>query len=271
MLFTLILALISFFRYGIGADYFAYEFLYSRLSDSLITEIKYGLDNQELGFKIMGSISRSMGIPYQSYLAIIAAINLFYIYKMSVKYSKNPTLAMFLYFSMFYLVWTFSGLRQGLTIAIGLYYLLKCIKENKPYKIVLISIALAFIDYTALVLILLYFISNINFKKNHLILLTVISVIFSILPLGFIFNYIPIPFITEKLGPYLQSGLSFNLIDFQSFSRIVLLIIMFVFYDWLVLDNYFNKRILNVYIISMLFYFILQFTGELTAARLSRV
>jgi len=170
---------------------------------------------------------------------------------------------------MFYFVWTFSGFRQSLTIAIGLYYLLRALEEKKMLKIIIVSSALSFIHSSSLILIVLFFLSRFDFRKKSLIILTIASILFSVLPLGFLFNYVPSSLIAVKVAPYIQSTLSFNFLDFQSISRIALLTLVFFYYDALVKITSFNKTILNVYIISILFYFIFQFTGELTAARLS--
>lgn len=270
LVFTLLLAFISFFRYGMGADYFAYNFLYDQLKISYVDEFKYGVAPQEIGFRMMGSIFKSMGVPYQLYISIIAAINLFFIYKLSFRYSKNPVLSMFLYFCMFYFVWTLSGLRQSLTIAIGLYYLLKYIEEEKPVKIIVISILLSFIHASSIFIIALYFLSKLKLNLKNYLLLSVMAIIFATLPLSFIVSYIPSPYIVAKISPYIQStDMSLNLIDFKSIARIVLLSVVLIYYHRLLDEDSFNYKIVNVYIFSMLFYFFFQFTGELTAARLS--
>lgn len=270
LVFTLLLAFISFFRYGMGADYFAYNFLYDQLKISYVDEFKYGAAPQEIGFRMMGSIFKSMGVPYQLYISIIAAINLFFIYKLSFRYSNNPVLSMFLYFCMFYFVWTLSGLRQSLTIAIGLYYLMKCIEEEKPIKIIAISILLSFIHASSIFIIVLYFLSKMKLNLKNYIFLSVMAIIFATLPLSFVVNYIPSPYIVAKISPYIQStDLSLNLIDFKSIARIVLLSVVLIYYQRLLDEDSFNYKIINVYIFSILFYFFFQFTGELTAARFS--
>ena len=42
-IYFIILLFLSFFRFGVGPDYFAYNVLYKSLSGSIITELKYGL------------------------------------------------------------------------------------------------------------------------------------------------------------------------------------------------------------------------------------
>ena len=158
--------LLAYFRYGVGPDYFAYEYLFYRLNESPLKEVLYGLDQQEPLFRLLGSIMKFSGFSYQSYLIFIATINLVFIYKICKKYSVNPTLSLFLYFCFYYFVWTYSGLRQGMTMAIGAYYLLECINQESTLKFFMIVIILSFIHTSSLILIPLYVISKMNFSKK---------------------------------------------------------------------------------------------------------
>ena len=54
IIFVIFLACLAFFRYGVGPDYFAYELLFNRLNASPVNEFYYGLDHQEILFRIFG-------------------------------------------------------------------------------------------------------------------------------------------------------------------------------------------------------------------------
>ena len=267
--FVVLLMLFAFFRYGLGTDYFSYEFLYSRLDTSVIGELLHGLDNQEIGFRFIGSLIKSFGISYHFYLVIIAFITILFVSKICSKYSKNPTLSLVLYFCFFYLVWTFSGLRQGLTMAIGVFYLLKYMQKQKHLRFILIVIALSLIHYSALILLPLYLASKIDFKKRTLIILTICSVLISAIPISNIlsqFSYIPIiARVLYYTEPY-SSVLS--ILDFQSIGRLVFLIIAFFYYETYSSQSIFSKKLINIYIVGFIIYFAFSFS-ELTAARLA--
>lgn len=266
--FAIFLALMAFLRYGTGLDYFSYEFLFNRLQDSPIDEFKYGADHQEVGFRIFGSFLKSLGVSYQFYLIIISSITLFFIFKLCSRYSKNPTLSLLIYFSFYYLTWTFTGVRQGLVIAVGLYFLLRSIEKNSIKSLVVIVALLSLIHSSAVMLLVLYFASKINFKKNTLIALSVLGVVFSVLPLGAIINKFPwIPFY-NRIIPYLDLDLALNTPDFQGFGRILFLLIAFYCYNAYAKQDDMSKKVINMYIVSLILYFFLQFS-ELTAARLS--
>ncbi|MEZ4358516.1 MAG: EpsG family protein [Eubacteriales bacterium] len=269
-LLVLILLVFAFLRYGVGTDYFSYNFLYDRLNPSLFLELTQGVDNQEIGFRLFGSLLKGIGFSYQFYLIIIAFINIFFISLTCSKYSKNPTFSLLIYYSFYYLVWTFSGLRQGIVIAIGVYYLLEYIQKNKHLRFLLIVLLLTTIHLSALILIPLYFASKINFKKKTLLIILLSSLAFAMIPWGNILkNFIWIPFISRIILYIDTSTFSLTrLLDFQSIGRFVFLIIIFFYYDSYARQNEVSKKILNIYIISMILYFVFKFS-ELTAARLS--
>jgi len=269
LIFSLILFFLSIFRYGVGADYFVYEFLFERLSTNLFTEIIQGNDPQEILFRLFGSFIKSFGITYQVYLGVIASINLFFVYKVSVKHSKNPTLSILLYYSFYFFIWTFSGLRQGLVLTIGMYFLLEFLNKKQDMYFTLIVIFLSLIHASALILIVLYFLSKIYFNKSKLIVISVFSILFSLLPLSFIFQIFSFVPLISRLIPYLDIRTSlFEVFDFQSFVRLVFLVFALFHYDQFSLKGNDQKKMINIYILSFVIYFFFKFS-ELTAARLS--
>ncbi|HAN10289.1 MAG TPA: EpsG family protein [Clostridiales bacterium] len=268
VVFTLLLTALAFLRYGVGTDYFSYEFLYNRLQDSVFNEMRYGIDLNEIGFRGIGSLLKSIGLIYQQYLIFFATANMFFVYKTCKEYSKNPALSMFLYFCLYYLIWTFSGIRQGVTIAIGVYYLLEVIKKNKPLKFIIVVLLLSLIHASALFLLILYCVSKLKISKNQLLIFTIFCLIVSILPIGVMISKMTwIPFY-QKINWYTNAELSINLFDFQSLGRIGFLTIAFYFYNLCAREGEFMMKVTNVYIVGLSMYFIFQFS-ELTAARLS--
>jgi len=267
-LLVIILMLLAFFRFGIGLDYFAYEYLFNIIQPSISDEIKFGVEGKEIGFRIIAAISKELGLNYQQFLVIFAFINLFFVAKICKKYAINPTLSLIIFFCFYYITWVFSGIRQGLTIAVGLYYLLDCIEKNKTLKLIIISILLSTIHASALFLIVLYFLLKMDFSKRTLMLLSIISIIFSVLPTGsIVIKLASIPIIKEAMV-YTDTSNSLNLLDYQGIARIILLVMAFVFYDYYVKQNEMSKNIIKLYILSFIIYFFFQFS-ELTAARLA--
>jgi hypothetical protein len=268
LFFAAILTLLAFMRFGIGLDYFGYEYLYNRLQSSILNEYKYGLDNQEIGFRMIGSFLKSLGLSYQQYLMVFAALNIFFIAKISQRYSKNPTLSLLIFFCFYYLTWTLSGIRQGFVITIGMYFLLRAIEKNETIKFILVVLLLSLAHSSSFILLVMYFVSKINFSKNNLIIIASASVTLSLIPTGALISKLTwIPFY-YRISPYLETERALNLWDFQSFGRMFFMVLAFVFYNYYSKQSEMHKKVMNLYIISLCLYFVLQFS-ELTAGRIS--
>lgn len=267
--FALILTILAFLRYGVGADYFSYNYLYSRLGQSLISEIKYGLDNQEMLFRLIGTLFKKIGLSYQQYLIIIAIVNLYFIFKICKKYSKNPTFSLLIYFCFYYFVWTFSGLRQGMTLSIGVYYVLGCLESGKTIKLILISLLLSLIHASAIILIPLYIAGRMNFNKNRLMIISFIAILVSMIPLfNILVKFTWIPFM-DRLLPYIDSSISIlNIFSFKNLGRLIFLFIGLFYYRSYSNQDSVSRGIINIYILSLVLYFFLK-SSEIAAARIS--
>jgi len=172
------------------------------------------------------------------------------------------------YFSFYYLVWTFSGVRQGVALAVGIYYLLEAIKKSKLIKLLIITALLSLIHASAWFLLILYFVSKWRVNKKQLVLFTFFSVMVSFVPLGLLISKMTwLPFYYE-FSTYINPRATLNLLDFQSLGRIFFLIVAFFFYKHYVKESVLSRKVMNVYIIALNLYFVFQFS-ELVASRLA--
>ncbi|QNO13418.1 EpsG family protein [Alkalicella caledoniensis] len=266
--FGVILTFLAFFRYGVGPDYFAYDFLYSRINTSVIQEILFGLDHQEVGFRVLSSFFKAIGVPYQIYLATLSGVTLYYIFKLCYKYSKMPTLSLFIYYSFYYFVWSYSAVRQGVTITVGIYYLLETLESKKYVNFFLITLLLTSIHTSAIILLPLLFIVSLKLTFKKLITIVLMSIIMVYFPYGYVIEQLHwLPFLSRIL-PYIGRSQSYGLINFQSLARIFFLCITLSHYQLLSKENNISKKIIEIYILSLSIYFIFKFS-EITAARLS--
>lgn len=265
--FVMLLTL-AVFRYGVGPDYFSYAYRYVRIDPSFQTLTN--LENvQEMLFYLVGFVFRVLGLNYEVYAICITIVNMIFIYKTCSRYSTYPVMSLFVYYSFFCFVWTFSVYRQGLALTIGVYYLLKCLEESKFRKIIIVSIILSFIHTSALLLIILYLLARIDYSKRALIIISVVSGAISFLPIGKIVASFSSIGIIDRMMPYISNEYSISgLLDFKSISRIAFLVIGLFFYNALRKKDYINNVIVKLYILSLLLYFVLKFS-ELTASRTS--
>lgn len=269
--FAAVLFLLAAFRYGQGADYFSYATLYYWSSGSVITELVSGNGSQEIGYRFLSAIFKHYNLPYQIFISVIAVINIYFIYKTSVKYTKNPTLSMLIYYSFYYFVWTYSSLRQGLALSIGLYYMLEAIRDSKnTIKFLIIAVAVSLLHSSALVFIVMFGITKIKLGKKQLLILLAVSIAFNIVPLEEIVRKLSeyIPVLTRILY-YTNGSLGIgDFTNFKSVARFTFLFIAFLIYDVYCEESPENRKIMNIYIFSYILYFFFKFS-ELTAARLA--
>ncbi|SDI33428.1 EpsG family protein [Proteiniclasticum ruminis] len=273
-LYTIFLTILAAFRYGIGADYFAYEFLYKQLKPFVIPEILFGTEKQEVGFRALGSFIKTFGLSYQTYVAILAAITLYYIYRICVRYSKNPMLSMVIYYAFFYFVWVYSGLRQGLAMSVGAFYLLEALRSDtieKRKEFYKASILLLTIHTSSIIFMVFYVLVRfIPWNRKWMMLTIAASILFAFIPLGNLVEMLSekIPFLL-RLSYYLDDAFTLKeLFSIQVLARLGLLSIVLYYYNELSLVSPMMKKIADVYLLSFVFYFLLQFS-ELTAARIA--
>lgn len=177
---------------------------------------------------------------------------------------------MVIYYACYYFVWSMSALRQGLVLTIGIYYLLETIKNNKRIKFIIVIALLSLIHSSAWLILGMYVISILEFKKWHLLALVIAAIVFNFIPIkDIITQYTGSIYVIKKVAAYVDSGNSIStLLHFNSLARIGFLIFAFVMYDIYCEDNPFNKKVMNIYILSFMLYFFFKFS-ELTAARLA--
>jgi hypothetical protein len=269
--YLFLLLILASFRYGVGPDYFAYEVLYSLVDISVLEQIGV-VSGQELLFRLYGSTLNSIDFSYQQYLALTALVTLYYIGKICKKYSQYPVFSLYLFFCLFYFVWVFSGIRQGLTLAIGVYYLLECLERRKHIKFAIIVFILSLIHAASLILLLFYVVAHLNLRRQTLLLGVFFGFCVSLIPAAYLmefFNHLPFG---ERIAYYFKEGsseLTINYFDFKSISRFVLLILIgVVFAKTNDKSSEIQRKIMGLYIASFGIYYALKFV-EILAAQAS--
>lgn len=258
------LILIIIFRYGTGADYFAYQHIYERIEVASFADLmKYYVDI-EIGYKILMWPFRLMNIPFHVFFVIINSVTLLLIIKWIEDNSVSFELSVLLLYSMFYFVWVLSAARQGLIIGVSLYYLfnkkINLQLKNKLLTIILLSL----IHKSALILFLYLLLDKVKWKKSYHIGFMLFAILVSFLPLSSILqNFYQIPFLEKIVSNYLSSDV--NPLDFPGLMRLFFFISFFLVYDLLAGKD---KQSLDRLLYGFSLYFLLKFS-EITASRLS--
>lgn len=266
--YLLLLLILASFRYGVGPDYFGYEYLYSLVNTPVIEQLG-ALTGQELVFRLFGSVLNTIDFSYQQYLALTALITLYYVGKTCKEYSQYPVFSLYLYFCFFYFVWVFSGIRQGLTLAIGVYYLLECLEGRKHIKFGIIVFLLTLIHSSSLILLLFYVLANLKIKRKNLLIGVFFCFCISLIPPEYLMGlFSQLPF-GERIEFYYRladDGITISYFDFKSISRFILLVLIGVVFA----KNYSKndetqRQVMDMYVASFGIYYALRFVEILAA------
>lgn len=263
------ISLLAFLRYGVGPDYFSYRMLFNALNPSLIKEFNSLNTDQEVGFRLMGSIIKAVGVPYYGYIIILASINLLFVHLLIKEYSKNKILSLFIYFTFFYFVYTFSALRQGLTLTIGVYFALRCFDKSKHGQLIILITILSLFHKSVFIILPIYLISLFSISKRQYIILFSTALLFNLIPKSIFIDLIRYVPILNRVMFYLGSEIDLiTFFNFPSIIRMVLFTFALYYYNSLKNENEKSNFIVKFYLNSLIIYFFFKFS-ELTAARIS--
>lgn len=166
--------------YNIGIDTYSYCVNYLKtplISWSEIFNKELSLGNKNYGFFIFNKFL-SMIFPksYTFYLMSISGIISFTLYKFIFKFSKNYLMSLIILFSLGFIFFFMSGIKQSLAISFILLSFIQ-LKERKIINFILMVILAASFHNTALVVLVLLAIEKIKLKKLYFLIAPVMIVL----------------------------------------------------------------------------------------------
>ena len=251
------------FRFGVGTDYFSYYYIYNAFTPNSFIDFIQLNSNIDLGYKLLILIFRLFKIPYIIFAAILSAVSIGFIYKWIDDTSTNKLLSLLLFYSMFTFVWIFSAQRQGLVLAISLYYLYNGKFELTGKQEIILILVLSTIHLSALILLLFFFLRRFQWNKKYLLLLFIGSIIFSYIPMHTLMESIPI--IPDKFKGYIEAPSS--ILEFSNIVRILFFAFIWIHYDK-INDSHLKEKFLTSVLLGLSLYFMSRFSG-IGSARLT--
>lgn len=163
-----------------GADTGLYRYLFNNLPDTISSIPSIWLEAKDPGFDAFGIVFKSIfGNNDVLYFLVIAAFQVYFLYKVYKKYSTNFVVSYFLFIaSADYMAWMFNGMRQFLVATV----LLGCVDlilEKKYLKIIIIILLLSTFHQSVLLVIPFIFICQ-GKAWNYKTFIVLIGVIFFI-------------------------------------------------------------------------------------------
>lgn len=251
------LVIIVLFRYGVGADYFSYKYIYTDNIGKSILQAKASFPNIDYGYLTLSFLFQSLGINFELFFSILSLVVLVLMALWIKDASDNPSLALLVYYTMFFFVWNLSAIRQGLVLSTSLYLVFNPKINFKMSVKVVILLLLATVHFSALLLLLFLLVRKTHFtKKQHLIILC-FGLLVTYLPITLILEHLTfIPGVTRFLE-YSTNGSGF--FNFSDISRLVLYFLVFLNYDRISEKNE-TREIIDVYLIGLSIYFMMSFS-----------
>ncbi|WP_291569581.1 EpsG family protein [Clostridium sp. UBA4548] len=248
------LAFISCIRYGQGTDYFGYMRNYYITPPIHKFSSIFDLDiHGELGFVFINSIFRTFNIKFEVFAGITAVITMALIYRFIKKYSKLPITSLTLFYVLYYLVYVFSGIRQGLAIAIFIGIAIDLYREEKYKTFVLVILLAATIHSSVLIALLTLPIDKYKVSYKTYGIIIVIAAFIMIFNLDiFLIELLP-QNLYEKILIYWNNS-SIPLMAFA--NRLVTFSIILFFSSLIKEENEEIKLFKSLYIASFVLYII---------------
>lgn len=158
-------AIITSLRYGLGTDYFGYQFTYNYIPSNFIKTLEAQDEHFEIGFRVIMSLFKFLDYNFETFVMFITiVIFMGYIYVIWKK-SNYKILSFLIVYSLYYEVYISSALRQGLGMVIFFIAYYKFI-ENKEYKRYIVSILIGSLFHKTILIGLIIPIICKLYKKN---------------------------------------------------------------------------------------------------------
>lgn len=258
-----LLVLMLVLRKGQGTDYYNYNEVYKEVAyiteQSIIPIFFY----RDPGYAFLNYIAIQLGIPYKWFSAIFSFATMLILYRFFAGICRKSMVPLFFFYSTFFLIYPFSIVRQGFTLAILLGFVYPLLVNGKTKLCILIIIAASLFHQSFLVCLLLIFIYKIKLQTHTLLFLSI--PFFIILLSGInILKFIPIASIAERAENYFEWGSSILAI----IVRIVVLIPIFLIPESRYSENNELRGIRNILICGFFIYSLFSFS-ELISSRLA--
>jgi len=156
-----------------GIDYINYLRFYNYILEH--GEIGKHFKANEIGWDYFNLTFGKLGIPAGVFFGLVSGVTWFFFIKGSYRFQFLLPLMFFFVMAGGFFFWTFSGLRQSISIMI-FFYAIKFLAEKDPLRYVIwISIASLF-HISVIIMLPLYFIKDVKFNRRLVAILYIASI-----------------------------------------------------------------------------------------------
>lgn len=201
-----ILVLMTMLRQGQGTDYYNYMEIYKEVGViSEQTPLALLIMKDPL-FSLINYVAIQLGIGYKLFSALFSLAIMLLMYKFYNRSCHQSAVALFMLYATFYLVYPFSGIRQGLTMAIVLGVLYPLLKQRKYWKYYIILFIISFIHQSVLICALFPLVYRFKIKSSILLFVGSICAVIMVLGINWI-DMLPLPdMISTRAEEYTETS-----------------------------------------------------------------
>ncbi len=147
---SLCLLLVTLCRYGLGTDYFSYQYHYNLIPDDFVSVLESD-SHIDIGFRVLMFIFKIFNFKFYIFTACIGFLTLI-LYLITINQnSKKPIVSLFLLYSLYWLVYVNSALRQGLTMGLFIFAFYQFVNTKNTVRYILIILLASLFHKTALI------------------------------------------------------------------------------------------------------------------------
>ena len=269
-----VMSLALIWRYGQGTDYFGYYVNYLLVPEHTISFPNYGEVHGELGWLFLCNLFRVIHAPYELFVALVSAMQMWCLFLFMNKYCVESPMALMLSIPSLYFIYFMSGLRQGCVIAVLLGILLPLLEERKYFLFYIIVILCITIHSVACVFLFLPLVQWIR-KTFVLLIMTAAAWMIGILFTIPIFQQF---FLTINIGSlqyYLSdtiSNVNFSIMAIA--ERVLLFLIVTFLYYRMWKSHECNGRysfIYRCYLVAVASYGLLSWNGFIASRTMAAI
>jgi len=171
----LFISLVLGLRYDVGTDYMSYVRYFERYFTGI------NPPDVESGFELINRIAIFLGADFWLVFLISALLINFFVLKTFKENSENYVLSVIILFGIGFIFFQTNGIRQAIAIAFTLYGSKYIVSRNLKSYIIFCVLGMMF-HLTAFIMIPMYWIVNIKYKKSILLLGLLISLFLFLQP-----------------------------------------------------------------------------------------
>lgn len=253
-------------RQGQGSDYYNYKEIYSEVRRITDTSFFPLLLMKDPGYAFLNYMAIQCGMSYELFMSLFSILIMLIAYPFFSTVCKKSGIALFLFYTTFYLVYFFSGIRQGFTIAVLLGILYPLLMKKKYSKYVVVTLLASLIHQSIIISLGFLFIHKLNISTKYLLLLT-LPLMFVLASRMNIIQYIPISFVQKRLEYYVGND-KLSVQYLAMIVRFLVLVPVFLVPESIYKNNMELRGLRNIIWFGFFIYAFFSFS-DLTASRLS--